>query len=141
MTETERNILKRLDEQKLADAIELVKGIDRIEWGGGGPTGEKTAQGEDILQWPYPIYPEGLFETLYLLGTDRNYLENMKALKTLDVSTLNLKQLRTFLTFISRGERFTDGFLQKYVENGQLLKALERIEEICETCKNKTGHI
>ena len=118
------------DRQKLIETIDLVKSIEKIEWGGGKPTGEKTEDGKDIIQWPYPIYPEGLFESLYTLGSDHDYIKNMEDIKDKDISTMSLEEIRTFLTHIARGERFCDGLLAGYVENGLLVKALERILEL-----------
>ena len=34
------------DRQKLIETIDLVKSIEKIEWGGGKPTGEKTEDGK-----------------------------------------------------------------------------------------------
>ena len=129
-TEDTKISLEQLDRQKLIETIDRVKSIKKIEWGGGKPTGEKTEDGKDIIQWPYPIYPDGLFESLYLLGSDYDYIKNMKDIKDKDISTMSLEEIRTFLTHIARGERFCDGLLEGYVENGLLAKALERILEL-----------
>lgn len=54
----------------------------------------------------------------------------MEDIKDKDISTMSLEEIRTFLTHIARGERFCDGLLAGYVENGLLVKALERILEL-----------
>ena len=111
--------------------IDLVKTTRKIEWGGGNVIG-KTEDGKDIRQWPYPIYPDGLFESLCeLIGTDKNYIENYEKLnRPIDYGTLNLEELRTVITHYVRGERFCDGLLAGALEDGTLLKVLERIKEV-----------
>ena len=135
MTKTDREILENLDRQKLADTISLIRNIKIIEWGGGEPTGDKTEDGRDILSWPYPIYPDGVHEALLLLGTDKNYLRYADKLKDKDIDRMSLTELRRLFTYYFRGERFVDGLIAGFVEEGQMLKALERVEVIADRNK------
>ena len=116
---------------KLDELIELVKNTERIKWGGGNVI-DKTEDGKDILQWPYPIYPDGMLESLVeLVEPDKNYIENYEKLGgPIDYENLNMDELRTVITHYIRGERFCDGLIAGAVEDGTLLKVLMRIREL-----------
>ncbi len=119
------------DHKKLDELIEQVKQIDKVEWGGGNVVG-KTDDGKDITQFPFPKYPAGLYENLYtLVELDHNYIENRKKLsKSPDYGTLTKEELSTVITSLVRGERFCDGLIAGAIENGDLLKILERVKAI-----------
>ena len=131
MTKKEKNPINQEWSTNLDTLIDLVKNTKKIEWGGGNVIG-KTEDGKDIRQWPYPIYPDGLFESLCeLIGTDKNYIENYEKLgDPIDYGSLNIEELRTVITHYVRGERFCDGLLAGALEDGTLLKVLERIKEL-----------
>lgn len=112
-------------------AISQIKSIEKIEWGG-GPTGEKTDDGRDVIQMPYPKYPSNLFEILNILGTDTEFTETINDVQKMDPGDMNLHQIRTFLTGMIQGERFCDGLIAGYIEDGTLLTCIERIEAIIE---------
>ena len=118
--------MKNLDE-----LIDLVKNIETIPWGGGDVI-DKTEDGKDILEWPYPIYPDGLCESLYhLIELDKNYLDNYEKLKdSPDYQNLTKEELSTVMTHYVRGERFCDGLIAEAIEDGTLLKVLMRIKEV-----------
>ena len=124
---------------KLAEAISFLKNMKEIEWGGGKQTGEKTKEGRDIITMPYPIYPDILWDSLQLLGTDNKYLDHMEKVLKKDISKLSLTELRTLLTSRIRGERFVDGLIADFVERGEMLQVLERIKEIAD--KNKPRYL
>ena len=125
----EKELLQKLDYQKLLEAIELVDSIKKIEWFG-GPTGEKTSEGKDIYYWPHPMYPDGLYESFLLLGSDYDYFKNMKKIGEKDINTMSLTEMRTLLTYISRRERFYDGLIARFVLDGNMKKALLKIKDI-----------
>lgn len=120
-----------INREKLELLIEQVKNISKVEWGGGEVVG-KTKDGKDIRQWPFPIYPDGLYESLYdLLGTDPNFSDNYAKIgKAPDYRGMSLFELRTVITALVRGERFCDGMIAQAIDSGDLLKILERIYEI-----------
>ena len=117
--------------KKLNELIDLVKNTEKIKWGGGNVIG-KTEEGKDILEWPYPIYPDGLFESLYeLVELDRNYIENYEKLgDPIDYDDLSMEELRTVITHYVRGERFCDGLIAGAIEDGTLLKVLMRMKDL-----------
>lgn len=120
--------------QKLDELIELVKQMKKVNWGGGDVVG-KTDDGKDITQFPYPIYPNGLYEGLYnIIEMDHDYIENRRKLnRPLDYGTLTKEELSTVLTSLVRTERLCDGTIAAAIENGSLLKILERIKEVYES--------
>lgn len=120
-----------VDMDRLNELIDLVKNTGKIKWGGGNVI-DKTEDGKEIIQWPYPIYPEGLFELLYgLFETDKDYIENYEKLgDPIDYGSLSEEESITVITHYLRGERFCDGLIAGALEDGTLLKVLERIKEI-----------
>ena len=50
--------------------------------------------------------------------------------KNIYLEDLNIHQIRTILTMITRKERFYDGFLAHSIEDGTILHLLERLDDI-----------
>ena len=48
---------------------------------------------------------------------------------------MSLTDLRRLFTYYLRGERFCDGLIVEFVEDGLMLKALERTQQIAEANK------
>ena len=84
---------------------------------------------------PYPCYPTEVTQALGFMGPDYDYLSHFDALmesgKTIE--EYNLDELKTMFTFINRGERFCDGHIASFVENGELLRLLKRLLEMVES--------
>jgi hypothetical protein len=135
MTKTDREILENLDMDKLAETIALVRNVRKIEFGGGRPTGERTKDGTEIFTMPYPIYPECVLDALKILGSDVNYLKYADKVRSKEISRMSLTDLRRLFTYYLRGERFCDGLIAEFVEDGLMLKALERTQQIAEANK------
>lgn len=127
----EAKILDTVSMEKVEKAISLINGIDEIPWKGGEPSGKKTKDGEDVFIMPFPIYPDGVFESLSFLGWDKNYRDNYeKSCKGVDIDDMNVYQLQTMFTRMQRGERFCDGFISGEIKNGNLLNCLERLRTL-----------
>jgi len=75
---------------------------------------------------PYPDYDARIFEVLRSLGEDRCYVSNHTKIMDKDISTMNLKNIKTMYTFMLRGERFADGCIMGFIEDGTLLKLVSR---------------
>ena len=120
--------------EKIEELLKIIGGIDRIEWGGGEVIG-KTEEGKDIINMPYVIYPDGLYEKLYELmdaiGPDYDYPEHMEGSPDgADFEHLSEDKARTLLTCIVRTERFCEGNVAAAIENGSLTRLLKRIKEL-----------
>lgn len=79
---------------------------------------------------PYPDYDGRVQVALGLLVPDYEYLKNHEALKNMPINKMSIDNIRTMLTFINRGERFCDGHIALFVENGCLLELLLRLSEL-----------
>ena len=81
---------------------------------------------------PYPCYPVEVYQALGFMEPDYEYLSHHDALMESGkaIEEYTLEELRTMFTFINRGERFCDGHIATFVENGVLLRLLKRLKEI-----------
>lgn len=81
---------------------------------------------------PYPCYPSEVYQALGFLEPDCDYLSHYdKIVASVKViEEFSLDELKTMFTFISRGERFCDGHIASFVENGDLLRLLKRLQEL-----------
>lgn len=64
-----------------------------------------------------------------LIGAGRNrhgYLDRVDEVRELSIPEMSQSQLSTFLTWVPRGERFCDGFIAEFVDEGSVLQALQR---------------
>ena len=80
-------------------------------------------------QW-FPKYPEGIFDAFRILDLDYDYPHHIDAVKEKQISEMNVRELQTYITYISRGEHFCDGFMVSYIESGDFLKALFRLDDL-----------
>ena len=90
----------------------------------------------------YSQYNDKIYRILESLNFDNNYLSKYPEIENKDISKMTLNDLKVMFTYIVRGERFCEGHIASYVENGTLLKLAEReLQLICKRntlgCKNK----
>lgn len=90
----------------------------------------------------YPMYPDGiaLYPLLQCIGDfDYEYDQHVKEIKKsgLQPTDLNLEQIRSYLTFIVRGERFCDGHIEEYMKNLVILKLCLRLEDLARGTMSK----
>ena len=78
----------------------------------------------------WPIYPEGLYKSLYKLGGDMNYMENYELSKDVPFTDKTIAELNTYFMWLVRGERFCDGLIACEIENKNVLKALKRFRKL-----------
>lgn len=81
---------------------------------------------------PYPLYDGNIFTVLNSLGTDVKYMEESEKIKDKPIETMSLDNLKTMYTLILRSERFCDGAIAGYVEDGSLEKLVQREIELLE---------
>lgn len=79
---------------------------------------------------PYPVYSAEIYKALGALEPDKKYMSHYKKLVNKPIEEMNKKEIATMLTYISRGERFCDGHIAKYVESGELLRLMLRLREL-----------
>ena len=115
--------------------IELLEDGYSVKW----TPSQRTASG--VITLSYPDYDARLIEALrsasQLVGTDFEYVDNVDAVKNLNVSEMTREQLSTLLTWVQRSERFCDGAIDGFVKDGRVLQALRRAVEI--ECSSKGG--
>ena len=103
-----------------------------VKWHGG-------ERPDGTIQPPYPEY-EYLVRQFEEAATadcwrDRDYLRSDPRGMLKDhalVATASIEQLRTLLTFCTRGEHFCEGFLGRMIEAGHVRRILERLDRILE---------
>ena len=98
------------------------------QWGGG------TQEQDGVFTMPWPEYEE-LVETFFRVASsecwcDHDYLPEKTAhmLNNTDfIKTATLSQIKTMLTYCSRGECFCDGHWAAMIEGGHVRRLLERL--------------
>ncbi len=103
---------RKVDVQKIKDALLYLK------------------TNPEIVCNPYPQYDGRIYEILGSLGMDENYMSNYEKMKDVPVEKMSLDNLKTMYSFITRAERFCDGAITGYVEDGSLAKMAEREIEL-----------
>lgn len=81
---------------------------------------------------PYPDYDSRVMAALGTLKSDYQYLEHHSKLEGKAVDKMTLNDLATMYTFILRGERFCDGHIASFIEDGSLLRLINRHIELLE---------
>ena len=83
-------------------------------------------QDDGIIHLGYPIYSDEVDnwvkEFYNLKLAEHNYLENYETYKSKKTKELTLEETLSYLTFIIRGEKFCDGHIARYLENGTIEK-------------------
>jgi len=118
--------------KELIEFIEQLKNVEKIQWGGG-------KQPDGTIQFPFPLYPFEIhkFEELFFSSelVDYNYGEKMseknwweERVMDNDISSMSKEEVGTCITAIFRQERFCDGTIQHFLENGIIIKLLDRLK-------------
>lgn len=92
-------------------------------------TWKAPKQKEDgVITLGFPVYSKEVDnwvkEFYDLKLADHNYIENYDIYKTKKIAELTLEETLSYITFIIRGERFCDGHIARYLEDGT-------IEQLC----------
>lgn len=113
----------RLDAIREGIAV-LRSGYREVEW----KPGHSSTPGNTAASWPAydPRVYAALSAASELLGGDPDYVSRGAAVLELPVPALDRDQVRTLLTVMLRGERFSDGFIAGFIADGRLLEAFER---------------
>ncbi len=73
---------------------------------------------------------DGIEAAMDLLGVDYDYLRQIEAVRERRIPTASPSDLSTWFTWMSRGERFCDGFLYGNISNGELTAITKRLEAL-----------
>ncbi len=92
----------------------------KVEW-------KQPKEKEDgIIEMGFPLYGRDvdnwIHEFYRLKLADYNYIENSKIYKHKKIEELTLEETLSYITFIIRGERFCDGHIAYYLEDGTIEK-------------------
>jgi hypothetical protein len=97
--------------------------------------GEKNDQG--VVQMPYPIYDPLVEEFMRTTASegwmDYGYRPEQAYMLLKDdqaIARANLNEIKSMLTFIVRGERFSDGHWGSMISQGYVQKVLRRLAEL-----------
>ena len=122
--------------------ISLKKRTDKFKGGTGMNELKTLKEAADYLSGkpetvfdPYPQYDDRVMNALNTMKPDLNYLEHYADLEDKAIEDMSLKELATMYTFIQRGERFCDGHIAAFIEDGRLLKLFRRHIELLEKKK------
>jgi Family of unknown function (DUF6508) len=116
-----------MDISIIDECIEYLETMPNVNW----HPSEKRKDG--VLTMAYPIYDSrvtNLFKHLSESNfTDFEYLNHIDEVKGKSPDTLSLEECKTFLAFIMRGERFCDGHIGSFIEDGTLLDILYQFKK------------
>lgn len=81
---------------------------------------------DNVILLGYPVYDkevENWIKEFYRLKlSDYNYLENFEIFKHKEIEKLLIEETLSYITYIIRGERFCDGHIALFLENGIIEK-------------------
>ena len=99
----------------------------KVEWGGGDVV-------DGVSRLPFPIYDKEVcswIDSLYAFElTDFDYGENIEKIKGKPIGQLTRDEVLTRMTWLVRGERFCDGLIAEWLENGSLEALCARLQEL-----------
>lgn len=115
---------------QLREGIAVLRGGYReVEWVPVAGSGGRASDSGPVATMP--DYDDRVWAALMaasrILGADPNYLATMGTVVEMRVQDLDRDQLRTFITVMLRGERFVTGYTARYIADGRLLEALDRV--------------
>lgn len=75
-------------------------------------------------------YDQRVYNVLGSLWLDMDYQHNYRDINEDKLDELTLEQIATYYTFILRSERFADGSIASYINDGTLLRLVKRQAEL-----------
>lgn len=67
----------------------------------------------------------------YMPFYEKDYNKNIEKIGNKDISKLNIEETKQYITYIYRKERFCEGLIKHYIDNGILLQLLKHFLEVC----------
>ena len=91
---------------------------------------ENPATRQDAAwSWNQALYDHNIIDPDYSPDNARSWLRSVVADSTF-VASIDLEQVRAMMTFLSRAERFCDGRIEKYANNGVIALLCRRVGEL-----------
>lgn len=91
---------------------------------------------DNPIPTPYTTWSKNLYSFVddveKINFVDYSYLDNNEIIKDKPIEELTIDECKTKLTLFIRGERFCEGLLLDRMEDGTIIKILERIKELDE---------
>lgn len=99
----------------------------------GKPYEEVSPRTEDgMTHIGYISYDDRIMKLFrYMPFYEKDYNKNIEKIGNKDISKLNIEETKQYITYIYRKERFCEGLIKSYIDNGILLKLLKHFLEIC----------
>lgn len=85
-----------------------------------------------IIVIGYVSYDDRIMKLFrYMPFYDKDYNKDIEKIANKDISTLNVEEVKQYLTYIYRKDRFIEGTIKHYIDNDVLLRLLKRFLETC----------
>ena len=85
----------------------------------------------NIVRLGHIQYDFCFYDLVKIIGPDYEYRQHIEAVKLKQIAELTLSEITTYFTWLDRGERFCDGLIASYIDNGTVTQLLERIIDFC----------
>ena len=129
---------ERQPQPTAGDVRELLAFLPKLYADGLEPIKRVHSKDEDgIIAFPWAEYEAVVDEFMSYIGREcwvgYGYVpqEVQKAIESEDaIRTATLPQIRAMLTYVLRGERFSDGWWGRMIEGGYVRRILERLAEL-----------
>lgn len=109
----------------------IQKVIDVLENGEPYKVHPRNVQNE-IITMGYVEYNDTVLKLFrYMPFYEKDYTKNIEKIAKEDIEALKIEEVKQYITYIYRKEKFIQGIIQEYIDNGILLKLLKRFLEIC----------
>lgn len=84
---------------------------------------------------PSADYDDRVMRALNTLDYDDDYMKNYEKIQRKPAEQLSLDEISTMYTFIVRGERFCDGHIAAYINDGTIFRLVQREIELLQNIK------
>lgn len=85
----------------------------------------------NVIRLGYIQYDFCFYDLVKKLGPDYEYAKHIETVKQKPIAELTLAEIATHFTWLERGERFCDGLIASYIDNGTVTQLLEKLIELC----------
>ena len=86
---------------------------------------------DDVIKLDCYSYAREIIDIIKFIGIDYSYISNYELIKNKDISDMIKPELKTYLTRIFRGEKFSTGLIAESIDNGILEKIIKRYIDLC----------